>query len=126
MKRIGVVIAAALLVGCQDQTMTGIDRSAGSTRTGLFAQNSASESARYAIDDVMARIVPTLSDAGAARGLVAAMQGLQQAVDAGRAAEAPGLAKAASVQLERYAGAASADPAEVDAMRLALTTVMGS
>ena len=126
MKRICMVIAATLLVGCQDQTMTGIDRSAGSVHRDLAAQNSASENARYAIDDVMARIVPTLSDAGAAQGLVAAMQGLQQAVDGGRAADAPGLAKAASMQLERYAGAAIADAAEVDAMRLALTMVMGS
>jgi hypothetical protein len=126
MKRIGMVIAAALLVGCQDQTMTGIDRSAGIARKDIVVQNSASENARYAIDDVMARIVPTLSDAGAAQGLVAAMLGLQQAVDAGRAADAPGLAKVASVQLERYSSAATADPAEVDAMRLALTMLLGS
>lgn len=126
MKRIGLVIAATLLIGCQDQTMTGIDRAAGDARRGLVVQSSAIENARYSIDDVMTRIVPTLSDAGAADGLVAAMQGLQQAVNEGRAADAPGLAKAASVQLERYAGSAHADPVELDAMRLALTMVIGS
>ena len=120
MKRIAMMIAAALLMGCQDQTMTGIDRSAGPAQRDLVGQKTAAENRRYAIDDVMARIVPALSDASAARGLVAAMGGLQQAMHAGLATDAPGLAKMASAQLERYAAAVNADRAEVDAMRVAL------
>ena len=123
---VGAAAIAMIAAACQDQSMTGVDRSATEARAYLVVQNSPTMNGQYAIDDVIGRIVPALRDAEAAQGLVAALLGLQQAVDAGRAAEAPGLARMAQAELDRYARVASAEPAEVDAMRLALMAVMGS
>ena len=125
MKRIGIPVAALMLAACQDQTMTGVERGAVSRSPSFTVQGSSAENARIAIDDVMAGIVPALSDADAAQGLVAAFQGLQQAVDAGGAAATPGLLLAAQTALDHYGENASANAAEVDAMRLALETVSG-
>ena len=102
--------AIALIAACQDQTMTGVDRSPTAARSDLVVKNSNADNAQYAVDDVMARIVPTLSDAKAAQGLVAAMQGLQQAMHGGNAADTPGLVRAAETQLEQYSRGADADP----------------
>jgi hypothetical protein len=119
-----ILVGATLIAACSDQTMTGVNRSAGSVSARDVTVNSNADNARYAIDDVMARIVPALNDADAASGLVAAFAGLQQAVDAGRASDATGLAQAAQAELERYARSAGS-AAEVDAMRLALGTIAG-
>ena len=122
MKRIGILVAALMLAACQDQTMTGVERGAVSRSPSFTVQSSSAENARIAIDDVMARIVPALSDANGARELVGALQGLQHAVDAGSAAATPGLLVAAQTALDHYGENASANAADVDAMRLALET----
>jgi hypothetical protein len=129
MRRNSILVGAAsvaLIAACQDQPMTGVDRSVNNVQAERVVQSSNAENAQYAIDDVMERIVPALSDADAAQGLVAAMRGLQHAVDAGSGADASGLARTAQLELERYARGADADPAEVDAMRLALVAAGGT
>ena len=125
MKYLSVLVGAALMAACQDQTMTGVERSAATAGPRYSIENSNADNARVAIDDVVGRIIPALSDAKSATGLVAAFQGLQQTVDAGNAADAPGLARAAQVEVDRYARSSSADQAELDAMRLALAAVIG-
>lgn len=123
MKRMGILIAALIVAGCQDQTMTGVERRAASASPRFTVQSVDADNARFAIDDVMTRIVPALSDANAAQGLVAAFRGLQKAMSSGNAAAAPGLVRAAEAALDHYVENASTSAPDVDAMRLALGTV---
>jgi hypothetical protein len=124
MKYRSILVGAALMAACQDQTMTGVERRAANAGPQYSIENSNADNARVAIDDVVGRIIPALSDATAATGLVAAISGLQQAVDAGNAADAPSLARAALAELDRYARSTNADAADMDAIRLALANLL--
>ena len=123
MKRMGILLAALMVAGCQDQTMTGVEKRALSASPRFTVESVESDNTRFALDDVMTRIVPALSDANAAQGLVAAFRGLQQAMSSGNAAAAPGLVRAAQAALDHYVETARTSAPDVDAMRLALGTV---
>ena len=126
MKTLIMLLAAAVLAGCQDSSPTEIVRRpvppVGASYAALGAE---AQSARMAIDDVVDRIIPALSDAGSARQVGAALRGLQQALQAGNAEEGPALAGVAFAAVDRYASLGNGDAAEVDAIRLALAVVIG-
>lgn len=127
MKRLSVLFAALVLAGCQDQSPTGVVAHANPAGGASHADVSVdAQSARLAIDDAVDRLVPALSDAGAAKQVGAALKGLQQALNAGNAADGPALAGVALEAVQRYASRGNADAAEVDAIRLALTVVIGN
>lgn len=124
MKRLSMVLVAAVLAGCGDRSLTGIE--SGPAPRG--ASHSVIEPAdvRSAIDDALDRLVPGLSDEAAGRQVGAALRGLQQALASGRAADNSGAVDAAQAAVERYASLGTDDAAEVDAIRLAIATVIGS
>jgi hypothetical protein len=127
MKRLSMLIAAAVLAGCQDQSPIGIESRLAATGGERHAMVSVDQAdARVAIDDVVDRIVPALTDAAGARQVGAALKGLQQALNAGQAADGPALAGVAQAAVERYASLGNGDAAEVDAIRLALAVVLGT
>jgi hypothetical protein len=127
MKRLTILYAAVVLSGCQDSSPTGIvSRSAPAGGASHTVVNADPQNARVAIDDAVDRIVPALSDAGAAHQIGAALKGLQQALQAGDALEAPALASVVSSAVERYASLANGDAAEVDAIRLALVVLLNN
>ena len=126
MKRLSMLLAAAVLEGCQDHSPVGIElHSAPVSVASHAAVSTDPRSPRLAIDDAIDRIVPALSDAEAARLVGAALKELQRALQSGNVADSPALASAAQDAVQRYAKLDSGDEVLVDAIRLALKSVTG-
>ena len=126
MKHVGFLLAAVLLAGCQDQTLTGAASPPAPTVGAALAATPDVVSARLAIDDAVDRIVPALGDATTARQLTAALRGLRVALDAGRVNDGPALARVVRAELDRYAQIQPGDAPELDALSLALAVVVGT
>jgi hypothetical protein len=125
MKRLSVLVVVALL-GCQDALSTTEPKRLTIDGAKHSAASVDPSDARLALADAVDRIVPALTDASNARTVGNALRGLKQALDAGRAGDAPALAGIAQAEIERYAKLVAGDAAEVDAIRLALTVVSGT
>ncbi len=121
-----VLLIAALAVGCRDQATQIVEptRHAASSPSPDVALDDATN-ARAAIDDVIDRVLPALTDKADAQQLAASLHGLGEALSNGRAADAPGLAGAAGAAVDRYARFHPDDDAESEAIRLALALLIG-
>jgi hypothetical protein len=126
MKHLGPLLAAVLLAGCQDQTLMGAESRRAPTVGAALAATTDPANAQLAIDDAVDRIAPALGDVTSARPLVAALQGLRVALDAGSVTDGPALARVARAELDRYAQIQPGDAPELDALSLALAVVIGT
>lgn len=119
MRPLQMLIVAVLLTGCRDHAPTSVP--------GSVARPAEVEAAaRLAIDDVVVRIAPALGSEARGRPLAAALSRLARALDSGQGTDAPGLARVAQAEVERYAHRYGGAPAELDAIRLALAVVIGT
>jgi hypothetical protein len=115
-------------VACADDDRTFLPTATVTDGSALRDVASATDpGALAAVEDAMTRLLPSLSDAGAAEPLQAALATLQRHQEAGNAEAARGAATAvesAIVAYERRAGSESPDSPDLDAVRLALDGVM--
>jgi len=121
-----LLLVAALAVACRDQTAQIVEpsrHSAASPSLDLTVDDATNT--RAAIDDAIDRVIPALSDQSDARQLAAALRGIDEALSQGPAADAPGLARAIGATVDRYARFHPDDGAELDAIRLALASLVG-
>jgi hypothetical protein len=126
-KHLSFLVAAVLIAGCGDDVPTN-PRSTPPAATATTLPDATvlgPAAAQLAIDDAVDRIIPTLSDAASAGQLAAALSELQHALDAGRVADGPTLARVTQAEVERYARLQPGDAAALDAVRLALAVVIG-
>ena len=119
MRPLWMLTVAALLAGCGDHAPTSVPGS-------VERPVAVAEPARLAIDDAVVRIAPALGSEARGRPLVAALSRLARSLDGGRGTDAPGLARVAQAEVERYAHRYGGAPAELDAIRLALAVVIGT
>ena len=127
MRHLSFLVTAVVLAGCRDDVPTGL-RSTPPAATATMLPDATgldAAAAQLAIDDAVDRIIPTLSDAASAGQLATALGGLQHALDAGRGADGPALARVTQAEVERYARLQPGDAAALDAVRLALAVVIG-
>lgn len=115
-------VGIALLGGCTDRMPTDMNEDATvAEQASLTAAASLDvrATALDGIDDALDRIIPALSEASAAKPLEAALAGLRIALADANAEGVPALIDAAQSAVDRYARTGS-DPADLDAIRLAL------
>lgn len=129
MKHIIMLLAGALVAGCQADSATSvmspsaIDPAVASSTT---AANPAA--ARLALDDVIDRIVPALregeGESGEATRLAGALRAFRGALAAGQLGSDARVTRDAESALETFAKVDGASPADVDAIRLALNAAI--
>jgi hypothetical protein len=111
----GWIALALLVAGCGDAAVTNpSSRLSAATPRDMSAM-------QVAVEDVVDRLAPVLSDSAATR-LRITLNGLRQALDNGNA-NAPALARAARVELDAYVRSVGTPEPDVDAIRLALEAV---
>ena len=126
MKRIIMLLAGALVAGCQADSATSVTSPSAIDPAAPSSTAANPEAARLALDDVIDRIVPALGEgegegesSDAAR-LAAALRAFRGAMAAGQLASDARATRDAESALETFAKAHEASPADVDAIRLAL------
>lgn len=129
MKHIIMLLAGALVAGCQADSATSvmspsaIDPAAASPTA---VANPAA--ARLALDDVIDRIVPALGEgmgeSGEATRLAGALRAFRGALAAGQLSSDARVTRDAESALETFAKVDGASPADVDAIRLALNAAI--
>lgn len=129
MKRIIMLLAGALVAGCQADSATSVTSpSAIDPATAGSTVAASPSAARLALDDVIDRIVPALGEGEAvssdASRLAGALRAFRGAIAAGRLGSDARVARDAESALETYAKSHEASPADVDAIRLALNSAI--
>ena len=115
MKHLILLLSIISLVGCADGTTTEVRQEAAS----------AASAAAPAINDVVERVIPVLTDRAEARRLSKILESLRTALNAGQLVDAAAMARTAQEEVERYALRTGADAAELDAVSLALARIVG-
>ena len=133
MKRIIMLLAGALVAGCQADSATSVTSpSAIDPATAGSTVAASPSAARLALDDVIDRIVPALEEgegegeavSSDATRLAGALRAFRGAMAAGQLGSNARVARDAESALEAYARAHEASPADIDAIRLALNAAI--
>lgn len=129
MKHIIMLLAGALVAGCQADSATSVmSPSAIDPAAASPAAVANPAAARLALDDVIDRIVPALGEgegpSSDASRLAGALRAFRSAMAAGQLGSDARVARDAESALEMFAKAHDASPADVDAIRLALNAAI--
>lgn len=125
MKHIMLLLAGVLVAGCRADAPTSIASEPATERNAASATAVQTRLvARLALDDVLDRIVPTLGSVSEASHLTTRLTALREVLDGGSIEDRAARRHAAAAALDEFRLERGIDPADLDAIRLAVNAAV--